>query len=259
MSSATVSGNSFTGDTNASVAVTGSGVSSKLQILNNQIVSDAAIILQNVTGSKVNGNTIENPKGANGDGIWLDGGVTQTQVEHNSLQSGSSSGIGIDSSGAGNGGETISENRVSDFTNGIRLFGAAGDTVTSNTTAGGSGAGIELANGSSRNTLKTNSANGNFVGVVLLSSNSNTITHNTTDDNANDGIAALSSDSNSFTHNTANGNTGAIGILVSGSGNNVTHNIADANTVGIASIFSTGSVISKNTTTHDTDGGVEEQ
>jgi nitrous oxidase accessory protein NosD len=259
MSSVTISGNHFTGDADASVAVTGSAQSSKVQIQDNQIVNDAAIILQNVTSSKIEGNSIVNPGGINGDGIWLDGGVSQTQVERNSLQSGTAHGIGIDSSGAGNAGDTISSNRVSNFTNGIGLSATTSDSVTKNATGGSSGAGIELSNGSSQNTIKGNSANGNFVGVALLSSNSNTITRNTTDGNANDGIAALTSNNDSFTHDTANGNTGAIGILVSGSGDTVTRDTADSNTVGIASIFATGTVISNNATDGDTNGGVEKQ
>jgi hypothetical protein len=69
----------------------------------------------------------------------------------------------------------------------------------------------------------------------------------------------LTCNSDSFTRNTANGNSGAIGILVSGSEDTVSHDTVDSNAVGIASIFATGTVISKNTTNNDTSRGVDEQ
>ena len=147
MNSIAISANTFTGDTSASVAVAGSSQSSNVQVMDNQVTNDAAIVLQNATSSTVEGNHIVNPHGGNGDGIWLDGGVTRTVVERNSLVGGPGSGNGVDSSGAGNASDTISRNTVMDFARGIRLNAASGDTVLDNTVQQNNSAGIDVANG----------------------------------------------------------------------------------------------------------------
>ena len=259
MNSIAISANTFTGDTSASVAVTGSSQSSNVQVMDNQVTNDAAIVLQNATSSAVEGNHIVNPYGGNGDGIWLDGGVTRTVVERNSLVGGPGSGNGVDSSGAGNASDTISRNTVMDFARGIRLNAASGDTVLDNTVQQNNSAGIDVANGATHNTVKGNRAEGNFVGVAILVANANTITHNTAEDNQDAGIAVLGSDGNSLSRNNASDNAGAVGILIYGDSDTASHNTVDGNSLGIGSMLSTNTTISHNSADANTLSGVEVQ
>jgi parallel beta-helix repeat protein len=259
MNSITISANTFNGDTSASIAVTGSSESSDVQILDNQVTSDAAIVLQNVTNSKVESNHIVNPYHGAGDAVWLDGGVTRTVVQQNALVGAAGAGNGVDSSGAGNASDTISRNTVADFAKGIRLNAAGGDTVLDNTVQQCTTAGIDLANGATNNKVKGNTADQDYIGVVILGANSNTILDNKTAGNQTAGIEVLGCNGNAISHNNASSNAGAVGILVSGSSNEVSNNAANGNSVGIGSLLSTGTTISHNTANANTLSGIEVQ
>jgi parallel beta-helix repeat protein len=260
LNSAEITTNSFAGDTNGSVVVTGSSQSSRLLILNNKITNDAAIVLQNATTSVIEGNQIVNPAAGNGDGIWLDGAVTHTQVLKNSLSGGIGSGNGIDSSGAGNSSDVISGNTVEDFGIGVRLNAAVKDAVSHNTIQQSSASGIDVANGCTGNVIISNRSDGNLIGVLLLNSDSNAIDHNTAEGNSNDGISVLGSNNNSIADNNASDNTGgAVGIVVYGNGNTISRNNASHNQYGIASMLSTNTTILGNTANDNQAAGIEVQ
>jgi parallel beta-helix repeat protein len=266
MSNVTISKNSFTGDTSASVAVYGLSktigddtdsldappLASNVQIINNYIIDDAAIILQDATNSKIEGNQIVDPAGANDDGIWLDGRVTSTEVADNTLHGSPGRGNGIESSGAGNSNDAISRNTVLDFNDGILLAATVYGTVSQNTIKGSTANGIELTDHSANNTIVGNSANDNFSGLLLLASDSNTVSQNTVSHNLNVGIEVAGSNHDMITGNRASFNHGAIGIVVFiGDSNTVSGNTANYDSIGIESLDSTNTTTSNNTTKHN--------
>ncbi len=258
-SSILISSNEFTGDSGGSIALAPSSRTTNLQIVNNQITGDAAIILQNVSNSLVERNAISDPGGVNNDGIWLAGGVTRSLIAENSLVGNSGAGSGIDLSSAGNAGNTIYRNNATHFAKGIRLSGATGNTVLNNTLEENSAIGVDLASGAAHNMVQGNLAAQNFIGIAINAANSNTITDNNTSGNQNDGIAALASSGNLIELNKANRNGGAIGIVVLGSSNTISQNVANGNLLGIASFLSTNSTIERNTASGNQTEGIEVQ
>jgi parallel beta-helix repeat protein len=259
MASVDISSDSFTGDSAASVAITGSSRSSGVQVMNNKVLNDSPIVLQDVSSSKVEGNNVVNPLGGGGDGIWLQGGVTGTLVQQNTLSGNAGTGNGVDVSGSGNSGDTIKGNTVTDFARGIRLNAAGGNTVLDNTVDRSAVVGIDLANGSSGNTVKGNNASGDAIGISMLVANGNTITKNTTEGASIAGIAALNGDGNTITKNQAISDPGAIGILINGSGNIVEKNTASGDAVGIGATLSTATRIEHNTASSNSMSGIEVQ
>ncbi len=87
----TISNNSFSAQEAHAIVINGGSVSTNVQILNNLVHNfaynqtagiEAGISVYNVAGSKINGNTIDDPTTT---AIELAGGVTNTQIENNSL------------------------------------------------------------------------------------------------------------------------------------------------------------------------------
>jgi parallel beta-helix repeat protein len=297
LKNAEISGNFFSGDTNASIILVGGNGSfaslsthSKVNILNNTINNDSSIMAVNMVNSEIEGNEITNP--LQGSGIFFGGAVTNTEVSHNTLQGNSTSFTGInlrtddvdynvahDPSGAAiaNSNDLIVFNSISAFgDSGIRLRDGthgvlvAFNTMTGNGTGGdpttGDGISIEdsYSNAILFNTVNANRRNG----IFLSDAQANTVMFNTVGNNSEDGIRLdAGSTGNTISFNTANHNgdfvagTGDGIYVVDSNDNEVSYNTAknNANDGIHAAGSSAGNTFKRNTAKNNGNWDLEDE
>jgi parallel beta-helix repeat protein len=282
LKNAAISGNNFTGNLNLSIALyNATGV----QITGNQIINDASIQLGNSTALKVSGNTITNPRDS---GIVLGGGVTNSEISKNSLQTSladsptppaSLNGIDViqtSLSSNENTGNKILSNTINRFNIGILVDSASKNTLSGNIITNSLLAGISL-NNANQNIVTSNSSKSNLGQGIEVIGDKNTVTANNASNNAFEGIE-VTGDYNAVCNNTATYNQSE-GIDVSGdwnnvSGNNASYNLEQGiilvgNTSLIASntansnllegigIVGTLNVLSRNSATRNSEEGIE--
>jgi parallel beta-helix repeat protein len=212
----TISNNSFNAQGTNAIVIEGSSVSSNVQILNNLVHNfainqtagiEAGISVYNLAGGKINGNTIDDPTTT---AIELAGGVTNTQVENNSLTDG---GLGVqnvsaivlneDGIATADSGNTISGNSIQGFFDGIDLSNATGNKVLNNDLSAQTNLGIALSNSSS-NTFTSNTVTDSAtMGISVVQGSGNTFSTNVVRDCASDGIDITSTSGNTFSGNVA--------------------------------------------------------
>jgi parallel beta-helix repeat protein len=235
---------------------------SGVQILNNHLSNDAEIVALNLTKSKVDGNTVDNPiSGA------LDLGVSNSEIKNNTLiRMGSTLNDAIDVTGNGN---KILANVIAGFFNGVLLGSASQCTVGGNTIGQVKNAAIAVGSLSSSNTISSNTLVHSGGYGVLLQATGNTVAKNDISDGMGVGIDVHGSGGNDASGNTISGNTvsnnGAFGIEVDsdapgmGHGNN---NIISKNSVtentnsGIYLNGASGTMVSGNTVNNNHDAGI---
>lgn len=260
-----VSNNTFlnNAELDASINVHATNVSTNIQIVSNRFANDAGMVLANVTGAKVDGNSILNPRST---AILLDGGVTTSVVSNNSIvatalvsllentAAAQPPGIvlGNETVAALDTGNKIVGNSISGLSVGILLSpanstkvdhnsvinstgdgivvqaGSTGNVVSSNTVGNGGLSGIRVS-ASSGNTISQNTASHQDSGIFLSAATQNTLTGNTAQFNRVDGITlSTGSTFNTLTGNTASFNPTGVRLEASGS-NTLTGNVANQN------------------------------
>lgn len=148
-------------------------------------------------------------------------------------------------------GVTIKKMKVSQFTNGIALYGlryaTKGNTFTDNSlTKDINGIYIEYGG---NNNLTNNVLSDNSYGIYLYyNSNGNTIANNTVSNNSTHGISLdYQSNSNNVSGNTVSNNKNGIVVSWFSGGNTVTGNTADSNSsAGILVSYSRENTLSEN-------------
>jgi len=228
-SDVTINRNYFTAQTNAAMIFVGGGTGpagtdqSHLDIENNLIINDAAVILANVNHATLNYNTDLN---SNGSGIFLAGGDTDIHITNNLLRNGAFTGInsrflpGSYNVAVVNSNMDIRGNTVTGFGDaGIRLRDGTNATIVANNLA-------------SRNGKASNPDTDPGEGISIEDSSGNTLVGNGTFFNGRDGIGVYGTSSqNNINNNTSRYNgrfdyrdeTGPGGIGTAGT-NNFYHN-----------------------------------
>jgi parallel beta-helix repeat protein len=194
-SNVVIAHNFFTGNTNASIIFVGGDGSATstsnqldLTIKGNTMLNDAPMIFVNTADSHITNNT---STGSAGSGIFFGGGVTNTEVRHNTLTDGAFTGINLRTNAFGNAPAPNSNIQIVD--NKISGFGDAGIRLS------GGATGILV----SHNDLKHNATDG----ITLDGAVSNQIEKNHVESNGHDGIHAdATSTGNTFTKNEAKQN-----------------------------------------------------
>jgi len=168
--------NYFTGDQNASIILVDTGPSaatnkSNVTIKDNTVDHDSAMIFTNGTGIHVVNNTISNSSGS---GVFLGGGVTNSEISNNKLTTGAFTGINLRVNAFGNAPDAnaniqIANNKISGFGDaGIRVREGSNHIVVKNNdvrqngTVGGGLGGITLEDaGTSMNQVLNNHVEAN--------------------------------------------------------------------------------------------------
>jgi parallel beta-helix repeat protein len=228
----------------SSITVDGSSVSTNLQIVSNHFTNDGGMILDNLTGAKIDSNLIVNPTST---AVELAGGVSKSEVARNTIldsQSTPPAGIVLDNELVAtiDTGNSILANSISGMSAGIALRPASQTTITGNTVAFSTGDGIAF--------------DVVAVGNTVLNCTGNTLTGNIVVGSTGNGIRlSLNSASagNTLTHNVVNHNQGD-GMQVSATGATLTGNIAEFNGGDGIRVAGDHNVLTSNTTAFNLDG-----
>jgi parallel beta-helix repeat protein len=222
-----------------SVLVDCANVSTNIQILNNVFDGEAAIAVDNLSGGKIDNNTIRNSLA---DAIALHGGVTGTEIANNTIvytktTPAPQDGIVLDNELVASleSGNKILGNTIRGMSVGILLSPASQNTVSGNNLAFSLTDGISIQGGSSGNTILANVATLNkSSGIFISASNNNTLTRNVFNHNQQHGIVLSGSAGTTVTRNTTSFN-GLEGIELFGGSNNNTlaNNTSSFNPAGI--------------------------
>jgi len=218
LSNVQIVNNVFTGHTNASIILVGSGAlaQSNVTIRQNVMRDDAPVILANTTHAEVSRNVSTNSVGS---GIFLAGGSSDVTIKQNVLTGGAFTGINLRFDPANYNVTTVNTN--------IR--------VLDNVISGFGDAGIRLRDGTNHVTVQNNRVlhNGSLGGISLEDADDNTVQNNTASNNSGDGIHLDSlSTGNVISNNTAQNNTGfdlhdeSMGTGTAGTANTWTKNKA---------------------------------
>ena len=258
-----VSSNSFSLAQVATVVqIEASNLCSNIQILKNSILDDISggtygILADNLTNSKIAGNRIQTDFTA----IHLAGAVTKTTIANNTLDGfGRASADGIDvfpDTFSADPGNSINDNVIYSFKEGIWLDGAEQDTVSNNMVWGCTDNGVLIADGSTSNTCSANSITQCSVGLLLIG-NSNTISKNSIVDNSGFGISAADSSQNMIFGNTVSND--GVGISfgngpITSTMNTIRGNIVNDNNIcGIKLDTASANVVSGNHLNKDQQG-----
>jgi parallel beta-helix repeat protein len=166
--------NIFTGHSNASVILVGgpgpatSHVNVKID--HNDIIEDAPIIVVNAQNSEINHNR---SVGSNGSGIFLGGGVTDSEIGHNQVEGCAFTGVNLRF-------DPVSYNVAAPNTE---------NTIRNNDVTGCGDAGVRVRDGSNNTTVRNNKVEGNGLeGIGLRDGDNNVVQNNKSERNTDDGL-----------------------------------------------------------------------
>jgi parallel beta-helix repeat protein len=250
-----ISGNFFhASEIDASISVAAKNQSSNVQIVNNRFSSASGIVIANTDKAKVDNNIFANPAG--GDGVFVAGGVTNSEVAGNTLTTSQTlTGILLAEGvvQTANSGNTIAKNTLVGFGTGILLSGSSQTILSGNDVAGSQKDGIELTSTATTSTVSGNTVfQSGLAGIHLASAKGSTVSNNTIEDSGQSGVFLDGASSNMVVANRVN-DSGGDGITLShANGNTISNNTTDDNTLsGILLNGASGNTLLGNVAIHN--------